>query len=283
MVFDWGRVLGTDIDIVGACYEVLLGRAADASALGHWAPVEMDGTSLRSLLVTILESAEFARRWKKASSQQLSETSIEFFNEQSQFGEIGRLIRLMVNAAAGPRIVIDVGANGRERSNSYDLMRFFGWRGLLIEANPQRNAIIKREFSGLDYTLVNCAISDYAGEAVFHLGVNDDVSSLKVEAAEGWGPVRGQITVEVKPLHAVLTENLIPHEFDLLSIDAEGEDIRILNDTIANGFCPRWVIMEAVHTETLPSLKTLGLSEAVQSRYEIIDSTIANIILQGKS
>jgi hypothetical protein len=50
--------------------------------------------------------------------------------------KVGLLIRAMVNDAAAHRIVAYIGARGRERSNSFDLLRHFGWKGLPIEANP---------------------------------------------------------------------------------------------------------------------------------------------------
>ena len=88
------------------------------------------------------------------------------------------------------KIIVDVGARGRERSNSFDLLRHFGWRGLLIEANPSLLESIRADFAGTDFFLEFCAVSDYEGRAEFYFGVNDDVSSLSQHAAEGWGDIR---------------------------------------------------------------------------------------------
>lgn len=258
----------------------MLSREPDETARAHLLSGEIGDLNLRHVLTTILASPEFALKWNDTFQSKAASEAIGFFNEHSQFGEIGRLLRQMVNNSATQKIVVDVGANGRERSNSYDLMKYFGWKGILVEANPQRNPTINAEFVGLDYILINCAVSDYQGEATFHLGVNDDVSSLEIEAAKGWGPVRGAITVTVRPLHTILTEYSVPLYFDLLSVDAEGEDVRILNDTIAHGYRPSWVIMEAVHDVSLPSLDHLGLTDAVLASYEIVDSTIANLIIR---
>ena len=56
--------------------------------------------------------------------------------DHSQNGEFLELLKLIVARGAPGKNIVDAGANGRERSNSYDLMLLFGWRGLLIEANP---------------------------------------------------------------------------------------------------------------------------------------------------
>ena len=272
--------MNMDADLLRACYNALLNREPDDTAKTHWVTGEDPEVAVRNVLTAILDSPEFALKWGDSLRHKSGLKDVGFFNEQSQFGEIGRLVRQIVNSAAHGKIVVDVGANGRERSNSYDLLKYFGWKGLLIEANPGRSGIIEAEFFGLDYTLINCAVSDYAGEAMFHIGVNDDVSSLEIEATQGWGPVRGTIQVAVRPLHTILAEQQIPKDFDLLSIDAEGEDVRILNDAVANGYLPHWVIMEAVHEQSMPSLDPLGLTNAVLAAYEIVDSTVANLILR---
>lgn len=269
-----------DLNLLDICYNALLGREPDDSARANWAASDRGASSFYNLLSNIASSPEFSTRQKEAQKLRRVGNLDEFFNEQSQFGEVGRLIRQMVNTSASRKMVVDIGANGRERSNSYDLLRYFGWQGLLIEANSQRNQAIDTDFAGLNYRLVNCAISDYEGEASFHLGINDDVSSLKEEAAVSWGPVRGTTTVIVRPLPSVLSEYGIPSNFDLLSIDAEGEDIRILNDTIDKGYRPQWIIIEAVHNQGTYSLDAFGFTELVLTTYKLVDSTVANLILR---
>lgn len=201
-------------------------------------------------------------------------------NEQSQFGEVQHLIRMMVNDGRN-RVVVDVGARGRERSNSYDLMKHFGWRGILVEANPNLIASITSEFDGLDLTLINCAVSDYDGEATFHFGVNDDVSSLNLEATLGWGETRGQTTVSVCRLPALLETHNVPKTFDLFSIDIEGEDIKVLNDAVAHGFMAQYVVIEACYDYSVNSLHDLAFSDAVRSAYTIVERTPANLILKA--
>ena len=129
---------------------------------------------------------------------------------------------------------------------------------------------------------MNRAISNYDGEATFFIGANDDVSSLDQGTAAGWGDIRGQVTVKVERLATLLEAHEIPRDFDVLSIDAEGEDVRILNDTVLAGWMPRWVIIEASDDFRVRSLRDLPLLPAVVERYRVVVQTKANLILRSR-
>ena len=263
-------------DVVASCYRALLGREPDAAGLRNWTAVPGQAFSLQVLLDGIMQSEEYARR-HVATPRRPPENLVD---DRSQFGEVRLLLRDMVNNAARHRLVVDVGANGITGSNSYDLLRHFGWKGLLLEANPQRGEAILRDFAGLDFELVNVAVSDYAGEATFFLGANDDVSSLVAETAQVWGPLRGELRVRVERLSELLATRGIPRDYDLLSVDAEGEDVRILNESTAAGFLPQWVIMEGSQDYSVTSLEQLPLNDVVRSQYVITGRTSANLILK---
>jgi FkbM family methyltransferase len=206
--------------------------------------------------------------------------SAPFINDHSQCGEVASLIRLMVNRSAIHCLLVDVGANGKKGSNSYDLLREFGWRGLLIEANPNLMEGLCRDFGKLDVEIVNCAVSDYSGNGVLYIGVNDDVSSLQEQNAAGWGPTRGQIAVTVRRLSKILDENGIPRDFDLLSLDIEGQDVAVFNEVVEAGYRPQWVIIEASNNLQTRSLADLPFSPLVRHHYTIRSQTQPNLILQ---
>jgi FkbM family methyltransferase len=204
-----------------------------------------------------------------------------FFHDRSQFGEIPLLLRGIVNEANPTRTIVDCGARGVSLSNSYDLLRHFGWRGLLIEANPHLADEINAGFAGLDFELVNCAVSDFEGTAELFLGVNPDISSLARDHAAAWGPVHGSFHVPVRRLRDVLAEHGIPAEFDVLNLDIEGHDCRALTDLIDNShYRPRWIIIEASFGFATKSLTDLPVSDAVARTYRIIAQTHANLILR---
>lgn len=206
-----------------------------------------------------------------------------YIEDHSQNGEFLHILKLIVDRGAPTKWVVDVGANGRERSNSYDLLKTFGWKGLLIEANPTLEEQIRTDFSGLDFSLVMVAVSDEPGKGKLSLGINSDISSLSPEFTSAWGPVIGNISVPVRRLPDILNEYNVPHNFDLLSLDIEGHDSRVLNDLFNNSsFRPRWIIIEGSFNFTVNDLRNIGVSDSVCEEYKISSRTEANFILYNK-
>lgn len=261
-------------EIVDVIYRNFLGRGTDAGAAWKSEALARGDLSLEQLIAEILTSDEYRGRQTPPD---------KFTNDQSQFGEFELLLKRWVEQASAHQIVVDVGARGRARSNSFDLLKTFGWKGLLFEANPSLIQGIERDFEGLDVEVVPYAISDFDGQATFYLGANNDVSSLNLQASLGWGPLTGAVTVPVRRLGPLLEERRIPKNFDVLSIDIEGEDIKVLNDIVTrSGFRPRWVIIEASYNFATRSLTDLPFDETVRSTYDIVGQTTANLILEHR-
>jgi FkbM family methyltransferase len=259
-------------EVVANLYRGFFHREPDPGAETLVKALDGGQIDLARAIEILLASAEF-----RQVSQRLH--SPPFMSDQSQYGEVQHLIRMMVNENR-PCIVVDAGARGKERSNAYDLMASFGWKGILIEANPGLIAPISEAFDGLDLTLVSCAVSDFDGEATFHFGVNDDVSSLNKVATECWGETKGETTVSVRRLPSILAEHEVPKDFDLLSIDIEGEDVKVLNDVVAAGYRPQFVIIEACYNFKISSLAELPFSDEVRATYAIGERTPSNLLLK---
>lgn len=263
-------------------YRLLLAREPEAAAMRDKVGLLQRGiVTPGDLLSELLNSDEFARRAPEFLHVNGVDHRRGLFNDSTQFGELPLLLRTWLARTTSAPFVVDVGARGRARSNSYDLMRYFDWRGLLIEANPQLAPVIRREFAGLDFQIATCAVSNYRGRAEFVLGANDDVSSLEASSAEGWGSTRGVIDVSVRRLPDLLVEYGAPRDFGLLSIDVEGEDVRVLNDLADDGrFRPDWVLIEASDDFRMQSLEQLPTSEATRAMFEIAGATSANLLLR---
>jgi hypothetical protein len=88
------------------------------------------------------------------------------------------LLREIVNKRMSSPYLVDVGAFGREGSNIFDLLKHFGWKGLLIEANPHLIGKIENEFRELNVKIVNVSVANYSGIGTLHFGVDDQTSSL---------------------------------------------------------------------------------------------------------
>ena len=145
--------------LIAAFYESLLLRAPDAAGLETYTTLVKNGNmSLPDVLARVLRSDKFKNGFPAFQARYAEPSRMRFIHEVSQFGEIGLLIKRIVNEASPSRVVVDVGVRGRDGSNSYDLMRHFGWNGLLIEANPNPWLSSNSEFfmaakkSGKSYT-----------------------------------------------------------------------------------------------------------------------------------
>ena len=269
-------------DVVEALYGALLRRSPTARELSEGEAQLMGDGSAASLAEAIVNRTAFKQRVSDARARWgLSEDRL--INDVAQNGEIEILLKLVVNRACANRTVVDAGARGRDGSNSYDLLRYFGWRGLLIEANPSLADSIRTEFAGLDCVVESCAVSDYEGDAVFTLGINDDVSSLDASMAGKWGPLHGQVTVPVHRLGLLLERHAIPYAFDLLSLDIEGEDVKVLNDLVENTpYRPAWIILEGPAGGFEARLDVIGCCPGVVAEYRVATNTIANLILEHR-
>ena len=267
------RIAGLDTaDFVAVLYRSFFGRELDPSAQDKIDRLRSGQANAEDIIAEILQSEEF--RTAKPDER--------LFRDQTQYGELQQLIgRWMVGAVRYPWVV-DVGARGKERSNSWDLLRTFGWTGLLIEANSNLIPSIQADFAGLKCEILNCAVSDYEGEATFYLGANDDVSSLDSNASSGWGPLTGEMRVLVRRLPALLKERGVPEQFGLLSIDIEGEDIKVLNDLVTtSAYRPRWVLIEASYDFQTKAMRDLPFDASVLSAYRLVDQTASNLLLES--
>ena len=149
--------------------------------------------------------------------------------------------------------LVDVGAFGLEMSNTFALLQA-GWSGLLIEANPARVRIVKKEFAGQKVKILNLAVGISAGKAPLYLHSVAGHDSLDPM----WHPgdsTDKTVMVNTKPLALVLQENNIPPDFDFLSIDTEGLDMLILSKLLyESAYRPRLICTECESFADAPAL-----------------------------
>lgn len=133
-------------------------------------------------------------------------------NVYSQSGEDGIFQALFERIPAGKegRWAVEFGAwDGKKFSNTCNLVSHHGWHGVYIEADP-------RKFEEL--------LTTYRGN-------------------ERAVCVKAFITFEgASSLDAVLSNTSLPTDFDLLSIDIDGNDIHIWDSVVR--YCPKAVVIE---------------------------------------
>ena len=171
---------------------------------------------------------------------------------------------------------VELGANdGLRQSNTYKLQKEFGWSGLLIEPSPRRfvECIENRDFGkSPDIRCAACVPFDFNDRFVEiedadlmsvakGLCVSDD---LAVEHAnEG-----AQFLADAKMRHSygalaltltsVLDDVKAPSEFDLLSLDVEGNELAVLKGLDFLKYKPKWILVETRGSELSQYLLDLG-------------------------
>lgn len=277
------------IKIIESLYRRLLLRDPDLLGMQkHQKEFMNSNEQFDELIIDFLESIEFQEKIH-IFCRHYGGNNIRFTNDHSQYGEFEQILKFFMGRFTQSKIVVDVGANGKERSNSFDLINQFGWKGVLIEANPKLYSSIENDFFGLNYTLVKSAVSDIEGMGTLSLGINSDISSLSAESTSSWGEVSDKINVKTRRLAGILEENMVPSSFALLSIDIEGYDVRVLNDLICKSdFRPEMIIIELAATpeqhttregiETY-DLESVGLAPEVADIYRYSGRTKSNVIL----
>jgi FkbM family methyltransferase len=268
---------------VEACYRVLLRREPDPhGTASHLKALRSGSRNFRATLEAFVRSHAFASHIRQFAIHYCSAKQPNLlFLDSTQNGEFRHIIKWLVTNGSRHRLIVDVGAHGRRGSNSYDLMRHFDWRGLLVEANPNLLAVIRKEFDGLQFDLVQTAVGTTEGHTSLYFGVNSGISSIRETQVGQWGPVKGSTRVPLERLHSVLDRNRIPLDFDILSLDIESLDVEVFNDLIANSaYRPRFVIIEIVRAAEVKDLATRKFSSAVSAQYKVWGHCGPNLFLE---
>jgi hypothetical protein len=150
---------------------------------------------------------------------QLSPLSAYQRNVYSQLGEDG-IIEEILNRISGAipssNWCVEFGAwDGMHLSNTYNLIKNKGFKGVLIEGDPSKHELLCRNIPSPDVVKV-CAFVSFAGEST---------------------------------LERILERTPIPHDFDVLSIDIDGCDYFILESL--DRFKARVVCIE--YNSTIPN------------------------------
>ena len=151
------------------------------------------------------------------------------------------------------KILVDIGAYGAPISNTIGLLSE-GWRGILIEANPDRHEAIKKEFEGKNVEVLQLGVTDVEGEMEYHLHSEPLHNSFNPD----WYPpskIGKSIMVKTRPIANILRERNIPVDFDLLAVDTEGFDKKIVAAMFTSEYRPRVIITERTSYAVIPENK----------------------------
>jgi FkbM family methyltransferase len=152
----------------------------------------------------------------------------------SQHGEAEFVDSFFAGKPPKHRFFVDVGAFGRGLSNTWSLAKEKGWKGVLVEANPERIPELRREFEGADVVVVAGAAGGDWDVSCLHLHTVQYHNSLRKDWYENTRTGKS-VFVVVAPLASMLVSCGAPVDFDFLSVDTEGMDETVMRGLFGDG------------------------------------------------
>lgn len=167
---------------------------------------------------------------------------------------------LLIDAILSPKPsgwYVDIGCHDPVYlSNTFQLY-LRGWKGLVVDANPQLIARFKRQ---RPYDIAVCAaVSNSVETRRFVISHHPEVSSLSA-ADIAADDVASESEVTTVTLTELLKSHDVPSRFDVLSIDIEGFDLPALSGLDWSFYRPQLVIVE-MHGFDLTKASTFPLYE----------------------
>jgi hypothetical protein len=191
------------------------------------------------------------------------------FSHYGQFGEDISIVRHFPKRYRG--FFVDVGCfHPVKYNNTYRLYRK-GWRGLNIDLDPIKiegfNMVRPKDVN------IACAISDKPGETtVWTSGFYSLTSTLDEAFAQTWeGDFRAH-TIRADTLTNILDETKFrDHHIDLLTVDAEGHDLPVLQSLDFERYRPRLIAVE-LHQPTLTAVRQEPLFQfLIEKNYDLVN------------
>jgi len=179
-------------------------------------------------------------------------------------------------------IFVEVGAfDGMTYGHTYGLSKA-GWKGLYIEPDPDMANVCRNNYK--DYpniTVESCAISDEEGFCKLYRG--GALSSIIYgPVAKKWGLTEGNyVKVPMFKLDTVLCKHSWPSSYDLLVVDAEEAELKVLGGYSLSLFRPKVIIIETHANDRTrqESWKAKPITEHItKNNYRFIYSDYLNSI-----
>ena len=145
---------------------------------------------------------------------------------------------------------IQIGANiGNTASDPiWPIIQERGWKGIFVEPVPQSFEQLVENYKAVDGCFFeNVAILEYDGEVTMYMAADDEDHRQQASVARGYRPATNNTAIEVPciTLTALIEKHdLFDKPFELLQIDAERAEPRILTSTDFSHILPRAIRYE---------------------------------------
>jgi FkbM family methyltransferase len=188
----------------------------------------------------------------------------------SQGGEDLALLHAIRGKSDG--LFIDVGAHHPSRFSVTRHLYQMGWSGVNVDANQELINAFKKA-RPRDVNL--CAAVGLQPKYTFTIFEEAAISTLDSEWRNKFvnenNKIAREVEVEGRKLRSILDDFQPQQRIDLLSIDAEGSDLQVLQslefETLEKSRFPKWLLLEAAPPVT-NSLQTPAVKLAVEWGYE---------------
>ncbi len=139
-------------------------------------------------------------------------------------------------------LFVEIGANHPQHESQTWHLEQLGWTGILVEPQPDLADDLRRKRSAKVFA-VACSSPDNAGRRM-RLHVAGALSSLERDRMAPGAAPQGAIDVPVRTLDDILAEAGAPSPLDLLSLDVEGHELKVLAGLDLARWRPRLILLE---------------------------------------
>jgi FkbM family methyltransferase len=205
-----------------------------------------------------------------ARGQHFIDKRLRMEGDTSQSREITKLWPLLSEYPV--RHVVEVGANdGFTLSNSYPLI-IRGWSAVLFEPSPSPLFLLENRWrANPAVAVIGKAVSNMSGEATLRIdvqGIEGQNLFSTIEQEDNWFTDRfigdQTVTVQTTELSFELERLNVPRDFGLLSVDAEGHDLQVLESL--GEYRPAFIICE----RNIVDLKTSFKKQQLLTKLEYL-------------
>lgn len=193
-----------------------------------------------------------ARLQSASPNTTLQQANCSLHNFHSQFKEDQRLMMALLLAAnkrtAGTAgTFVELGAHdGIRISNTLVFERCFGWRGLLVEANPSNfeKLLRSRRSAMMQHAAVCAAGTGYVNITSMPGTVSGSATSATLKHYRKFIPLRNVTPVPCHRLDHLMSKADLPANTTFLSLDVEGAELEVLSSIDPSRFAFDLVLVE---------------------------------------
>ncbi len=188
---------------------------------------------------------------------------------------------------------LDIGAYDPLRGNNTYLMYVNGARGVLVEPNPKRVSALRRKRRGDRVIQAGIAPADEPSAQYFVMSLGGgQLNTFKKEEAENMVRTASYGEQKIRQVLAVplISINTLMQKYfsrgpDVLSLDAEGYDLEILQALDFSRYAPYCLCIETLRYDEVGELcKVQEIPELLKFHgYEVFADTYVNTIFIRKS